>query len=186
MSSISAHLSPPLRPFAILTVVVLFHQGKLLLLQRAPTKAFAPKRWTGIGGKIEPGELGDVTAAARRELFEETDLAPDEVSELVLRRTLTFDRPGEGLVCLLYLTGTTVTGRVPSCNEGTLAWVSAAELGQLDLVENSGAVIGLLAADVGRDETPVRCGVAVYGSSGALVRIVFDDADVHFGSGRTS
>jgi 8-oxo-dGTP diphosphatase len=166
-------------------VVVLFHQGKLLLLQRAPTKAFAPNRWTGIGGKVEPGELTDVLAAARRELFEETDLAPEEVSELVLRRTLTFDRPGEGLVCLLYLTGTAATGRFPSCNEGTLAWVSPAELGQLDLVENTGAVIGLLASDVSGDQALARSGFAVYEASGALVRVVFDDADLRVSSGST-
>ena len=106
---------------SILTVVILFHAGRLLLLRRAPGKAFAPNRWTGIGGKVEPSELSDLTRAAERELFEETDLAPEEVSPLRLRRTLTFDRPGEGLVCLLYFTGETTSDRVPGCNEGSLA-----------------------------------------------------------------
>src|SRR5579859_5143182 len=98
-------------PFSILTVCVLFHGPKLLLMRRAAWKAFAPGRWTGIGGKVESHELGDVVAAARRELFEETDLTPAELSDLTFRRSLTFLHPLEGLVCLLYFTGRVTTDR---------------------------------------------------------------------------
>src|SRR5437588_502952 len=110
-------------PYSILTVCVLFHGPRILLLRRAAAKAFAPGRWTGIGGKVEPHELGDVVAAARRELFEETDLTPAELADFRFRRALTFLDPTGGLVCLLYFTGHMTSDRVPSCGEGELAWV---------------------------------------------------------------
>src|ERR1700738_1718397 len=131
----------------LLTVVVLFHQSRLLLLQRADWKSFAPNRWTGLGGKVEAAELQDLTGAAGRELFEETDLTPVEVSPIELRRTLTFHRPSEGLVCLLYFTGRTSSDRVPACNEGTLRWVRPEDLASLDVIDNSALVFERLVED---------------------------------------
>jgi 8-oxo-dGTP diphosphatase len=159
----------------LFTVVVLFHEGRLLLLKRAAWKTFFPNRWTGIGGKVEPDELADLESAARRELFEETDLVPSEVSRLTLRRTLTLDRPAEGLLCILYFTGSTTTERIPSCNEGSLQWVTPAELQGLDIIDNSAGVFGRLVGDVQENRSGVRCGIATYEPDGRLVRIVFDE-----------
>jgi 8-oxo-dGTP diphosphatase len=159
---------------SLLTVVVLFHGARMLLLRRAPWKAFAPNRWTGIGGKVEPGELGDLLGAAKRELHEETDLAPEEVARLRLRRTLTFDRPGEGLVCLLYLTGRATSDRVPESSEGTLAWVAPEELDRLDIVENTAAVLHRLVEDEQAGDARVCCGIASYSADGKLARITFE------------
>jgi 8-oxo-dGTP diphosphatase len=158
----------------LLTVVVLFHNDRMLLLHRAPWKAFAPNRWTGIGGKVEPSELNDLAKAAARELFEETDLAPAEVSALKLRRTLTFDRPGEGLVCLLYFTAETTSDRVATCNEGSLAWITPLELGELDIIDNSAQVFRLLVNDERTGDRRVHCGIATYDDRGTLVRVSFD------------
>jgi 8-oxo-dGTP diphosphatase len=159
----------------LFTVVVLFHGKRLLLLKRAAWKSFFPNRWTGIGGKVEPDELADLESAARRELVEETDLMHSDVSPLTLRRTLTLDRPTEGLLCILYFTGTTTTNRVPSCNEGTLHWVTPDELPGLDIIDNSAGVFGRLVDDVQRNRAGVRCGIATYAPDGQLVRILFDE-----------
>jgi 8-oxo-dGTP diphosphatase len=156
------------------TVVVLFHGTRLLLLRRAAWKTFAPNRWTGLGGKVEPDEIGDLEASARRETFEETDLSPSEVSGLRLHRTLTFHHPVEGLVCLLYFAGTTTTDRTPVCTEGSLAWVSVDDLPRLDFIENTGQVLPLLIEDVRSQDERVHCGVAHYDEKGHLQRIVFD------------
>jgi len=158
----------------IRTVVVLFHGTRFLLLRRANWKHFAPNRWTGLGGKVESEELGDLEASALRETFEETDLQPSEVSRLRLHRTLTFYHPDEGLVCLLYFAGTTTTDRTPACAEGSLAWLSAADLARLDLIENTGQVLPLLIEDVQTRNERVHCGVAHYDDHGHLKRIVFD------------
>jgi 8-oxo-dGTP diphosphatase len=160
--------------FRLFTVVVLFHAGRLLLLQRAPWKAFAPNRWTGIGGRVEMAEMDDLAAAARRELFEETDIRPDEISELRLRRTLTMDRPTEGLLCLLYFTGETSSDRVPTCNEGSLQWIAPEDLARLDLIENSAPIVPRLVEDVRHDRPGILCGVASYGTDGQLTRVFFE------------
>jgi 8-oxo-dGTP diphosphatase len=164
-------------PIRLFTVVVLFHGERLLLLKRAAWKSFFANRWTGIGGRVEPNELDDLEEAARRELFEETDLQPSEVSPLTLRRTLTLDRPTEGLLCILYFTGRTTSGRVPSCNEGTLHWVTPSELSALDIIDNSAGVFSRLVDDVRLGRTGVRCGIATYEPGGRLVRILFDELD---------
>jgi len=166
-----------LRALDIRTVVVLFHGSRLLLLQRAPWKTFAPNRWTGLGGRVEPNEIADLVGAARREVFEETDLAEHEVSELQLRRSLVFDHPDEGLMFLLYLTGEAESDRVPSCNEGTLRWVASDELADLDVIGNTAQVLPLLVEDVKSGPMQrVRCGVARYDERGQLQKIVFDDS----------
>jgi 8-oxo-dGTP diphosphatase len=157
------------------TVVVLFHGGRLLLLQRASWKKFAPNRWTGLGGKVEPAEIADLVGAARREVFEETDLTAAEMSELRVRRVLLFHHPDEGLVSLVYLTGETRTDRVPACNEGALCWVAPEELAGLDVIENTARVLPLLIEDVRLGRSEVRCGVAQYDERGRLQTIVFED-----------
>jgi 8-oxo-dGTP diphosphatase len=157
------------------SVVVLFYGGRLLLLQRAATKAFAPRRWTGLGGRVEANELDDLEAAARRELFEETDLRPTEVSPLRLRRTLTMDRPTEGLICLLYFTGETASPRLPASNDGSLRWVEPVEVATLDVIENTATVLPLLVEDARRDSSGIRCGVASYAPGGRLIRAQFAD-----------
>lgn len=155
------------------TVVVLFHADKLLLLRRAPWKKLYPNRWTGLGGKVELNEPGDLLGSARRELFEETDLRSDEVSDLRLRRVVLMNKPGEGLLCLAFVTGKARTSRVPACNEGTLHWVAPDDLASLDLIENAAAVLPFLIEDVRRDARGPVCGVAEYDSHGQLVSLRF-------------
>jgi 8-oxo-dGTP diphosphatase len=154
---------------------VLFHGGKLLLLKRAAWKKFAPNRWTGIGGKVEPTELGDLGAAARRELFEETDFAPDEIVGLTFRRTLTFFSADEGLVTLLYFTGRASSLRVPSCNEGTLAWIDPSDLPSLDLVQNTGVVLLHLIEDEATSEQVIHCGVGRLDRDGNFIGVIFSE-----------
>ncbi|MGH2458549.1 MAG: NUDIX domain-containing protein [Chloroflexota bacterium] len=156
------------------TVIVLFQGERLLLLKRAAWKRFAQNRWTGLGGKVEPSELNNLDASARRELFEEADLAPGEVSDLRLLRTLTFYHPIEGLVCLVYYVGECLADRLPACNEGTLAWVQPSELPSLDLIENTARVLPLLVADRIAVARSVRSGIASYGKQGELQSIVWE------------
>lgn len=168
----------PAPSISLYTVVVLFFGERLLLLKRAEWKSFAPNRWTGIGGKVEPSEFADLESSARRELFEETDLASDEVSALTLRRTLAFDQPTEGLMCLVYFTGQTTSDRVPTCNEGTLRWVRPDELSGLDIIDNSALIFERLVEDVRHERPGVLCGVATYAGNGKISRILFDEPDV--------
>ena len=155
------------------TVVVLQHHKRILLLQRAEWKKFAPGRWTGLGGKVEPHELGDLVNAATREMFEETDLKPHEVSPLQVRRFLSFYHPIEQGISLVYLTGTTASDRLPVCNEGTLHWLYPHELANLDVIENTAHVLPRLIHDIRTHDQRVHCGVAEYEADGRLRAVNF-------------
>lgn len=157
----------------LFTVIFLLHGNSVLMLRRADWKKFAPGRWTGLGGRVESSEFEDLGLAARRELFEETDLEPTEVSPLVLRRTLTFFNEEEGLVTLLYFTGDAASRRVPTCTEGSLAWTDWSALNLFDVIENTARVMGIIHADLERPVVRIRCGVAVLDERGRFV-------DLHF------
>lgn len=155
-------------------MIVLFHGERLLLLKRASWKKFAPNRWTGLGGKVEPVEIDDLDASARRELFEETDFTSADVSGLRLARSLSFHHPIEGMVCLLYYVGESHSDRIPACNEGTLEWVQPSDLSGLDLIENTAQVLPLLVADRATSARSVRGGIAHYDEQARLRSVVWE------------
>lgn len=161
---------------AAFSMILLACDDRYLLLRRAESKRFAPGKWTGLGGRIEPHELGDVRSAALRELWEETGLSENDVQYFSLRRVLLNNRPSEPLTLLLYFTGVLSEPVTLPCTEGTLHWVSSDEIGQYDLIDNAAAVIRLLIDDVARDrhgKAPVAVGAASYAIDDSLERIVW-------------
>jgi 8-oxo-dGTP pyrophosphatase MutT (NUDIX family) len=71
-------LPPALESHTLLVAAVIVHDeaaGRVLLLQRAAGSKFAPLHWDLPSGKADKGE--SVTAAATRELNEETGLTVD-------------------------------------------------------------------------------------------------------------
>ncbi len=66
--------------------MVLLQQVEHYLLQRAATKRFAPERWTGIGGLVEPEELDDLRARALREVQEEPGTTESDIDGITLYR----------------------------------------------------------------------------------------------------
>lgn len=88
--------------------------ARLLLLERAADRKFAPNLYTGLGGKVEEGE--DQLTCARRELGEETgltDVPLFEFGRLIINR--------KKVLC--QFTGTLEPGAVPDCPEGRLWWL---------------------------------------------------------------
>lgn len=160
----------------VYSMVLLAYGGRYLLLRRAATKRFAPGRWTGLGGRVEPEELADLHAAALREVQEETGIAPEQIAGLTLRRVLVQARPGAPLTLLLYFTGTLAEPVLPASDEGDLAWVTADEIAGLDVIDNTAQVLPLLIDGLTRDPAgrePPRLGVASYHPDGTLERIVW-------------
>lgn len=162
---------------AVYTASIFQHTNRYLLLQRAPTKRLAPNRWTGIGGRVEPGEMADVRAAALRELREEIGLAGQDITNFVLRRVLFHNRVNEPITTLLYFTGTLAETLTPECTEGVLRWLTPEEMETVDIIETTRAALPLLIQDLARDplgREPVRLGLADY-RSGVLAQVLWSE-----------
>ena len=168
---------PPPNRFEAYSVILLEHGGRFLLLKRSPFKAFAPNRWTGIGGRVEAEEFGDLRASALRELDEEAGLKPADVENFTLRRSLFLARPDGIFIWLLYFTGRLSVPTTPDCPEGTLVWKEPHEFAGLDIIPSSRPVLSLLVEDLARDPQGLErlhVGVGVYDSSENYHHILWD------------
>lgn len=126
----------------VYVAVFLFRKNRVLLLERASRKGFAPGRWTGVGGRAEPGEMDDLEAAVFREVSEETGIEAEEIRNLEIRIVLTRIEDGD-LTTVVFFSGYTDRESLDECNEGRLQWVEVDRVDDLDLVENARYALNL-------------------------------------------
>lgn len=113
------------------TAIFLRRGDSYLLLKGAPTKRLWANLYNGLGGHVERGEA--VLSAAKRELFEETELTAD----LWLCGTAIVDA-GDSLsgICLFFFSGELTDGEPRPTEEGTAEWITYDALGEIPVVED--------------------------------------------------
>ncbi len=112
-------------------LIFILKADKILLLKGAPAKRLWAGRYNGIGGHVERGE--DLLTAARRELHEEAGL---DVQHLWLCGTLLVDTGENTGIGIFIFKGDYRGGELKPSEEGSLEWISPAELEHLPKVED--------------------------------------------------
>ena len=131
----------------------------------------APRRWTGLGGHVEPDEFSRLRASALREVYEEAGIAQEDIQNFKLRRALLTNRPSHTLRVILYFTGVLQQPILPFCPEGQLFWLSPNQFNALDIIENTRPVLSCLVEDMQRDPQgidPVVTGLGVFNPQGSF------------------
>ena len=158
------------------SVTVLIFEDRYLLLERAATKAFAPLRWTGVGGHVEADEFDNLRGSSLRELEEEAGFAESDIANFALRRALLV-APVEGpLKIVVYCTARLHVWSLPACPEGTLRWVAREEIDVLDVIEDTAQVLPLLFDDEVRDpqgHEPIRIGIGRHRTDGRCAPLLW-------------
>lgn len=111
------------------TLCYLIRDGQWLMLLRNKKKNdINAGKWIGVGGKIEPGETP--REGMRREIYEETGL---HVSHLDYRGIIYFIYEKKDAEKIWTYTANDFDGNPTECNEGTLAWIPAKDVLNLEL-----------------------------------------------------
>lgn len=126
----------------VYVTVFLFRKNRVLLLERGSGKRFAPGRWTGVGGRVELGEMDDLDTAALREVSEEAGIEAEDIRNLEIRVVLTRIEEGD-VTNVVFFSGHTDRESLHACNEGRLQWVDLDRVDDLDLVENARYALNL-------------------------------------------
>lgn len=122
--------------------ILIFAEGKVLLMKRAKNKIVDPGRFSGIGGKVEPGESYLQTAI--RELEEETGIKLKNLKPYGITQTI--DPPtGAEWVSVNFIGKIPKIVNIPPSEDGEFYWVKPVEAEKLDIVNDLKKYIKILA-----------------------------------------
>lgn len=139
MTSIPQVILPNRYQVVARTIIFIFLDGKVLLQKGSLSKKINPGLWNGLGGHIERSE--DVLSAARRELIEEAGIS---CSNLQLRGTIVIDvNENEGILLFVF-SGSDITGKVTSSEEGALEWFELDNLPSDEIVDDVPTLISTI------------------------------------------
>jgi len=103
------------------------NDGDYLLMKRSDSRKIGPGLWYGVGGHMEPDEIGRPYDTCLREIQEETGIPADEIVDLQ-HRYIVMRRSGEEIVVNHFFFGQTRTRAVTASEEGALFWVPEREV----------------------------------------------------------
>lgn len=143
----------------LLTALYIERDGQVLLLYRVGSRVVSPS-WCGIGGHVEPDEIGDAQACVLRELEEETCIRREMLEGIRLRYITLRLKKGEILHNYYFFATLRDDVEVEmACNEGSLAWTDEAQVLELDMPYTAKAVLTHYYAGE-RDDERVYGGIA--------------------------
>lgn len=101
----------------------LIHDNNILLMKRGDEVKIMPGFWSGVGGHLECEEINNPRAACLREIYEETGIRENQISDLKLKYIVLRRWFDEIVINYMYF-GKTITSHVIENDEGTLHWVN--------------------------------------------------------------
>jgi 8-oxo-dGTP diphosphatase len=116
----------------LIAVAMLLYEDELLMMKRSPKRTISPGQWAGIGGHLEPSEIGNPQAACLREVMEETGLGPENIENLELRYIVT-RLNGSDLRQQFVYVGRSNTKEVTDSDEGELHWIQLGDILNRDI-----------------------------------------------------
>lgn len=116
----------------LMSTAFLFNNERILMLKRAEDRKLAPGLWTGIGGHLEPEEINNPKQACIREIYEETGIQRDELTELSLRYILIRLKETDIREQFVYF-GKTFQEEVINTVEGELHWINEEIINTLEM-----------------------------------------------------
>ena len=127
----------------ILTVnVLIYSQGKVLLLKRAADKKVDPNLYAGIGGKVEPHE--DFYSAIFREIEEETGIKDLKSIHLYSVTQHPFPPTDSEWVNLYFTAEIDNPIEIPKSTDGEFFWTDPKEAENLPMAKDIHTYIGIL------------------------------------------
>jgi 8-oxo-dGTP diphosphatase len=98
-----------------------------LLMKRATNRKIAPGIWSGVGGHLERDELNDPQTACQREVWEETGITAEHITDLTLRYII-IRRYRDTIRQTYIYFGETDADPADLTDEGKLYWIPENEL----------------------------------------------------------
>lgn len=141
--------------------ILVFSQGKVLLVKRPMTKKVNPGKYCGIGGKVEPEE--SFFDAAKRELKEEAGLEIENLKPYGVTQSVDHESGAEWVhVNFMGVIPQMITFSVSE--EGEFQWVDPSTLVELDMVSDLKEYAQILA----KNEKARILGQFVFDTNGQL------------------
>lgn len=124
-------------------LVFVFDGEDVLLMKRGPHRRVFPNQYNGLGGHVERGEHPAETA--EREVLEESGIT---VRDVRLRGIHHIDAGARDTGIVMYVFTATANSRdiTVTTDEGTLEWIPADQVAELDVVEDLPIVLPRLLA----------------------------------------
>ena len=109
--------------FRNIITAFLTNGDEFLLMERNNIKKIMPGYWSGINGHMEEHEINNPRATCIREIFEETGIREEQITDLKLKYIVLRRSHEETVINYMYF-GKSLTRELTKNNEGNMYWIN--------------------------------------------------------------